>query len=297
MRSRLTTFLPSPYDVARLMTWSSSIASLTLPVSTSEESAPLTLIPVSSGISSASLACSVSGSTVTTMSLTTQRPSVLCSTTFMEPVLLPRKNSSVGLSSVISVSATPSESCAACRCCRAPPAAAAPVRLRLVGRPGGRRGWLPDRRRSAERRESPAGSPLTCPGSGPSADRPPPSVQGFRAGAAGVAGVAGLGRHRAQVPGREPIQARSSRRTRPQGSRRSFLSPWLLFLVQQHRRVRSSRARVSRCESLPRRLRGPGHTGVAAWRCTTAQCGRPAWRPWSRLHGRNLLQPEQLGSW
>ena len=56
MRSRLTTFLASPYEVARLMTWSSLTASLTVPVSTNAVSAPLTLIAVSSGISSLSLA-------------------------------------------------------------------------------------------------------------------------------------------------------------------------------------------------------------------------------------------------
>ncbi len=44
----------------------------------------------------------------TMMSLTTQRPSAACSTTFIEPVFLPRKKSSVGLRSVMSVSATPS---------------------------------------------------------------------------------------------------------------------------------------------------------------------------------------------
>ena len=44
----------------------------------------------------------------------------------MEPVLRPRKNSSVGLSSVISVSATPSDACAA-----------APLPPGAAPRPGG----------------------------------------------------------------------------------------------------------------------------------------------------------------
>src|SRR5512143_3049488 len=91
------------------MTWSSLTALLTTPVSTNAFSAPLTLMPVSSGIKSASLACSAPGSMVTIKSLTVHSPSAPCSTTFIEPARLPRKKSSVGLSSITSTSAMLSE--------------------------------------------------------------------------------------------------------------------------------------------------------------------------------------------
>src|SRR5688572_2146604 len=68
------------------------------------------------------------------MSLTTQRPSELCKTMFMEPVLRPRKNNSVGLSNVISVSATPSVM---------PPAGAGPgAGAAAPGVPAGAPAWI-----------------------------------------------------------------------------------------------------------------------------------------------------------
>ena len=82
------------------------MASLTSPVSTIDLSAPFTLMRVSSGISSVSVACSAPESTVTMMSLMKQTPSLFCRITFIEPAVLPLKNRSVGLSSMTSTSPT-----------------------------------------------------------------------------------------------------------------------------------------------------------------------------------------------
>ena len=87
-RSRLTILLRVAVGEARLMTWSSLTASLTLPVSTRCVIGAPDLDAASPRASVRQLGLQRSGSTVTMMSLTTQRPSVLCSTTFMEPVLL-----------------------------------------------------------------------------------------------------------------------------------------------------------------------------------------------------------------
>ena len=123
------------------MTSLSLRASLTWPLSTSAFSAPRTLMPLSSGISSPSLACSVPGSMVTTMSRMKQRPSALCMMTFMEPAFLPRKNSSVGLSSVISTLPTPSVSTARAA---APGAAPGPAAALATLLPMGALVRLPD---------------------------------------------------------------------------------------------------------------------------------------------------------